>query len=228
MMRHGVDRPSVPALRQAGKPTGPFSSAPDSSAPPVPHGTQQPYAERMEIIETSIPGLIVFQPTPHRDARGYFSRTLDVNILADAGIDPAGFKQENQSRSYQGVVRGLHGRTNKGEAKLVRCAHGAVLDIAIDARPGSPTFGRMETFLLDDQVCRQVYIPRGFLHGYQALTSVTDFVYRIDDFYGPDEDVTVNYLDPELAVPWPAPITVVSDRDKEGMSWAAFQETLGV
>lgn len=180
----------------------------------------------MEIIETSIAGLIMFRPTPHRDERGYFARSLDVNYLRQAGIDPAGFVQENQSRSYQGVIRGLHGRSGGGEAKLVRCAHGAVLDIAIDARPGSPTFGKMETFLLDDQVCTQVYIPRGFLHGYQALTSVTDFIYRIDDFYGPDEDVTVNYLDPDLAVPWPAPITVVSDRDRAAGSWADYSASL--
>lgn len=176
----------------------------------------------MEIIETSIEGLVMFRPTPHRDARGYFARSLDVDYLRKAGIDPAGFVQENQSRSYQGVVRGLHGRSGAGEAKLVRCSHGAVLDVAIDARPGSPTFGQMETFLLDDQVCTQVYIPRGFLHGYQALTSVTDFIYRIDDYYGPTEDLTVNYLDPDLAVPWPAPITVVSDRDKAAGSWADF------
>jgi dTDP-4-dehydrorhamnose 3,5-epimerase len=182
----------------------------------------------MDIIETSIPGLIIFQPTPHRDARGYFSRTFDVDVIAKAGIDPAGFKQENQSKSYQGVVRGLHGRSGEGEAKLVRCAHGAVLDIAIDARPGSPTFGKMETFLLDDQQCTQVYIPRGFLHGYQALTSVTDFVYRMDNFYGPNEDVTVNYLDPDLAVPWPAPITIVSARDRAAGSWADYKASLGV
>ena len=182
----------------------------------------------MKIIETDIEGLIVLEPTPHRDERGYFTRTLDVAILADAGIDPAGFKQENQSRSYQGVVRGLHGRSNQGEAKLVRCAHGAVLDIAIDARPGSPTFGEVRTFLLDDQVHRQVYIPRGFLHGYQALTSVTDFCYRIDDFYGPDEDITVAFDDPDLAVVWPAPITIVSDRDRSGMSWQEYRSSVGV
>jgi dTDP-4-dehydrorhamnose 3,5-epimerase len=181
----------------------------------------------MKIIETSIPGLLVFEPTPHRDERGYFTRTFDVEVVASAGIDPTGFKQENQSRSYQGVVRGLHGRSNKGEAKLVRCAHGAVLDVAIDARPHSPTFGRRETFLLDDQLCRQVYIPRGFLHGYQALTAMTDFVYRMDDFYGPTEDVTVAYDDPDLAVPWPAPVTIVSERDRTAMSWAEYRATLG-
>lgn len=182
----------------------------------------------MKIIETAVEGLVVLEPTPHRDERGYFTRTLDVNVLQEAGIDPAGFKQENQSRSYQGVVRGLHGRTNAGEAKLVRCSHGAVLDVAIDARPGSATFGRVSTFLLDDQVHRQVYIPRGFLHGYQALTSVTDFCYRIDDFYGPDEDITVAWDDPELAVAWPAPVTIVSERDRAGLSWAEYRTQLGV
>ena len=91
----------------------------------------------MEIIRTPIEDLIIFRPTPIWDERGYFSRTLDVQILADAGIDPASFKQENQSRSYQGVRRGLHGRSGAGEAKLVRCANGAVFDVVVDARPGS-------------------------------------------------------------------------------------------
>lgn len=180
----------------------------------------------MKIIETGIEGLIIFEPTPARDERGYFTRTFDVTIAAEAGVDPASFKQENQSRSYQGVVRGLHGRLNRGEAKLVRCAHGAVLDVAIDTRVDSPTFGEMRTFLLDDQVHRQVYIPRGFLHGYQALTSVTDFCYKIDDFYGPDEDVTIRYDDPDLAIGWPAPISIVSARDRAGMPWMDYVESL--
>ena len=182
----------------------------------------------MKVTQTSIEGLVVFEPTPHRDERGYFTRTLDVQILADAGIDPASFKQENQHRSYQGVVRGMHGRMNAGEAKLARCSHGAVLDVVVDVRVGSPTFGEMRTFLLDDQVHRQVYIPRGFLHGYQALTSVIDFCYRVDDFYGPGEDTGVNPLDPELAIPWPAPITIISDRDRNAQSWADYQKFVGV
>ena len=180
----------------------------------------------MKIIETDIDGLIVFEPTPHRDERGYFTRTYDVDYAAQAGIDATGFKQENQSRSYQGVVRGMHGRSNKGEAKLVRCAHGAVFDVVVDARVGSPTFGQVRTFVLDDQMARQVYIPRGFLHGYQALTSVTDFCYKIDDFYGPDEDVTIRYDDPDLAIGWPAPISIVSARDRAGMPWMDYVESL--
>jgi dTDP-4-dehydrorhamnose 3,5-epimerase len=177
----------------------------------------------VEIITTPIEGLVLFRPTPIRDERGYFSRTLDVQTLVEAGIDPASFKQENQSRSYQGVRRGLHGRSGPGEAKLVRCANGAVLDVVVDARPGSATFGQVRTFLLDDQVCTQVYIPRGFLHGFQALTGVTDVVYRIDEFHAPNSDVTVRHDDPELAVPWPAPPTIMSSRDREsGISWAEY------
>jgi dTDP-4-dehydrorhamnose 3,5-epimerase len=173
----------------------------------------------MEIIRTPIENLIILRPTPIRDERGYFSRTLDVQTLAEAGIDPTSFKQENQSRSYQGVRRGLH----------VRCANGAVLDVVVDARPGSATFGRVMTFLLDDQVCTQVYIPRGFLHGFQALTGVTDVVYRIDEFHAPNSDVTVRHDDPDLAIPWPAPATIMSARDREsGISWAEYRSQLGV
>jgi dTDP-4-dehydrorhamnose 3,5-epimerase len=183
----------------------------------------------MEIIRTRIEDLVTFRPTPIRDERGYFSRTLDVQILAEAGIDPTGFKQENQSRSYQGVRRGLHGRSGAGEAKLVRCANGAVLDVVVDARPGSATFGRVMTFLLDDQVGTQVYIPRGFLHGFQALTGVTDVVYRIDEFHAPNSDVTVQHDDPDLAIPWPAPATIMSARDREtGITWAEYRRQLGI
>jgi dTDP-4-dehydrorhamnose 3,5-epimerase len=182
----------------------------------------------MEIIRTAIEDLIILRPTPIRDERGYFSRTLDVQILAEAGIDSNSFKQENQSRSYQGVRRGLHGRSGAGEAKLVRCANGAVLDVVVDARPGSGTFGQVLTIVLDDQVCTQVYIPRGFLHGFQALTGITDVIYRIDEFHAPNSDVTVRHDDPDLAIPWPAPATIMSVRDREnGISWAAYLRQLG-
>jgi dTDP-4-dehydrorhamnose 3,5-epimerase len=183
----------------------------------------------MEIIRTPIEDLIVFRPTPVRDERGYFSRTLDVQILAEAGIDPGSFKQENQSRSYQGVRRGMHGRSGGGEAKLVRCANGAVLDVVVDARTGSATFGQVMTLMLDDQLCAQVYIPRGFLHGFQALTAVTDVIYRIDEFHAPNSDVTVRHDDPDLAIPWPAPASIMSTRDREtGISWADYSRQLGM
>ena len=183
----------------------------------------------MQVQTTSLDGVLLFVPTPFRDERGFFSRTFDAADARAVGLDPDAFVQDSQSRSARGVVRGMHGRRGGGEAKLVRCAHGAIHDVVVDARAGSPTFGRMAAFRLDDENLHTLYIPRGFLHGYQALTAVTDFVYRIDDFYGPNQDVTIKYDDPDLAVPWPAPITIVSKRDREsGISWADYKKQLGV
>jgi dTDP-4-dehydrorhamnose 3,5-epimerase len=183
----------------------------------------------MKVSHSGIPGVVVFEPTPIRDSRGFFTRTLDVQVLADAGIDPHSFKQENQSRSRRGGIRGLHGRiAPNGEAKLARCARGAVLDVVLDARPGSPTFGVVETFVLDDVDHRQVYVPGGCLHGYQVLSDEADFCYRADVFYGPGE-VAVNPLDPELAVPWREPFGELSERDLASPSWREFQrDVLGL
>jgi dTDP-4-dehydrorhamnose 3,5-epimerase len=181
----------------------------------------------VKVTHTDVEGLVVFEPTPHVDERGFFTRTLDVSVLVETGIDPASFKQDNQSRSYKGVVRGLHGRIGSGEGKLVRCAHGAVFDAVVDTRVGSRTFGEIRTFRLDDVDHRQIFIPRGFLHGHQALTESADICYRMDAFYGPDEDTTVRFDDPELAVPWPDPVTIVSERDRIGQTWAEYRRFLG-
>lgn len=175
----------------------------------------------MRFHTTGIPGVVVFEPTPIRDGRGFFTRTFDVEIAAAAGVDPTSFKQENQSRSSQGGVRGLHGRLGDGEAKLARCARGAVLDVVLDARPGSATFGVVETFILDDVDHRQVYVPGGCLHGYQALSDEADFCYKSDRFYGPGE-VAVHPLDAELRIPWRAPVGALSPRDASSPSWREF------
>jgi len=152
----------------------------------------------MHFRSTALPGVLVFTPTPHHDERGFFSRTADARTLVDAGIDPAGFVQDSQSRSRQGVVRGLHGRTGDGEAKLVRCAHGALHDVVVDARPDSPTFGERVEFQLDDKNLWTLYLPRGVLHGFQALTETADICYRIDAEHDPRDDVAVRYDDPDL------------------------------
>jgi dTDP-4-dehydrorhamnose 3,5-epimerase len=161
-------------------------------------------------------------PTPHHDERGWFSRTFDAAVAAARGIDGDAFRQDSQSRSFGGVLRGMHGRVGRGEAKLVRCARGAVLDVVVDARPGSATFGRHETFLLDDDDLRTLYIPPGMLHGYQVLTDVADVCYRIDREHDPAEDVSVRYDDPDLAIAWPARPTTVSERDLAAGSWATL------
>lgn len=173
----------------------------------------------MQVHATELPGVTLLVPTPHQDDRGFFSRTFDAATAREAGIDPEAFLQDSQSRSRGGVIRGMHGRRGGGEAKLVRCAHGAIQDVVVDIRPDSPTFGRWQSFRLDDVTLHTLYIPRGFLHGFQALTEVADTCYRIDAEHDPTEDVGVRFDDPDLAITWPQPPTVVSARDRAAGTW---------
>lgn len=163
---------------------------------------------------TEIPGLIVFAPHPHRDHRGFFSRTFDAEAARQAGIDPAGFVQDSMSRSVMGVLRGLHVRVGDGENKLVRCAAGIIFDVVVDLRPDSPTYRRWLSFELDGDNQRSIYVPAGCAHGFQALTDPADTAYRIDREHDPAEDLTLAYDDPELGVPWPLPVTFMSDGDR--------------
>jgi dTDP-4-dehydrorhamnose 3,5-epimerase len=180
----------------------------------------------VRIEQTSLLGVVVLVPEPFHDDRGLFTRTFDADIF-DRYIGTPGtsatFVQDSQSRSVSGVVRGMHGRSGRGEAKLVRCAHGAVHDVLVDIRRDSPTFGKQQAFLLDDNGFRHLYIPPGFLHGFQALTATADVCYRIDRPHDPSEDIGVAYDDPDLAIAWPLAVTVVSARDAGARSW---QETL--
>lgn len=173
----------------------------------------------MDVRTTSIDGVLLFAPTPHRDARGLFTRTFDSDVAAAHGIDPNAFIQDSQSRSKLGVIRGLHGRSGRGEAKLVRCAHGAVSDVVVDARPDSPTYGAHEVFRLDDREFLNLYIPPGMLHGFQAITNTADICYRIDRPHDPAEDIAVRYDDPDLAIDWPLPVTEISARDLAAGPW---------
>ena len=167
--------------------------------------------------------MAVFIPDPHTDDRGLFTRTFDADIFDGWAGRPgaaAAFIQDSQSRSALGVIRGMHGRRGRGEAKLVRCAHGAVHDVLVDARPDSPTFGRHESFLLDDKDFHHLYVPPGLLHGFQAITATADVCYRIDRGHDPTEDIAVAHDDPELAIAWPLPVSVISARDAAAGSWA--------
>jgi dTDP-4-dehydrorhamnose 3,5-epimerase len=161
-----------------------------------------------------IEGAYLFEPTPHADERGFFSRTFDRDVTASAGINPDGFVQDSLSRSAKGVVRGMHLRGGAGEAKLVRCSHGAIFDVVVDLRPDSPTFRNIKTFELSGETQVSVYIPAGCAHGFQSLTDPSDVSYRIDRAYDPSEDITISYKDPELDILWPLSVTMVSDRDE--------------
>ena len=173
----------------------------------------------MRVDTTELSDVLLFRPTPHRDDRGLFTRTFDAEVAAAHGLDAAAYVQDSQSRSDQGTLRGLHGRGGAGEAKLVRCARGAILDVVVDARPGSPTFGRHQAFLLDDEGFAMLHVPRGFLHGFQVLSEVADICYRIDRAHDPAEDLSVRYDDPDLAIAWPLPVGTLSPRDRSAGSW---------
>jgi dTDP-4-dehydrorhamnose 3,5-epimerase len=177
---------------------------------------------RVRLDHAALPGVFIFTPAPVRDERGFFTRTFDSDVMQGVGVDPTGFRQDSLSRSRRGVVRGLHLRAGLGEAKLVRCSSGAIFDVVLDLREGSPTFGRWESFDLDGEGQRSVYIPAGCAHGFQALTDPADTSYRIDRAHDPSEDVTIAYDDPILAIPWPLPVTLRSERDLRAPTLAAL------
>ncbi|GAA2212665.1 dTDP-4-dehydrorhamnose 3,5-epimerase [Nonomuraea monospora] len=181
----------------------------------------------MKVEQGELDGVLLFTPVPHRDSRGLFTRTFDAAVAAGAGLDPCTFIQDSQSRSRRGVIRGMHGRSGRGEAKLVRCARGAILDVLVDARPQSPTFGRVMTTRLDDEDFVTLYVPPGLLHGFQALTEQADTCYRIDREHDPGEDLAVRYDDPGLRIAWPLPAAEVSARDLDAGSWADLLPRLG-
>ena len=161
-----------------------------------------------------IDGALLFRPEPHVDDRGFFCRTFDADVVRAAGLDPAAFIQHSQSRSVRGVVRGLHVRRGDGEAKLVRCSSGAIFDVVVDLRSASPTYRNWESFELRDDEQVTLYVPAGCAHGFQALTEIADVSYLIDRAHDPSEDVSIAFDDPDLAIPWPLPVTIISSRDR--------------
>jgi dTDP-4-dehydrorhamnose 3,5-epimerase len=175
----------------------------------------------MDVIQVpGIAGALLFMPSPHVDERGFFSRTFDRGVVEKAGLDPDAFVQDSISRSVKGVVRGMHVRSGAGEAKLVRCSYGAVFDVVVDLRPNSPTYRNAEYFDLTGENQVSVYVPAGCAHGFQALTDPADVSYRIDRAHNPDEDVSIRFDDPDLGIPWPLPVSLMSDRDKAAPSLA--------
>jgi dTDP-4-dehydrorhamnose 3,5-epimerase len=181
----------------------------------------------VEVINVPrIEDALMFRPQPHVDERGFFSRTFDADVVRGTGIDPAGFAQDSLSRSARGVVRGLHLRRGAGESKFVRCSYGAVFDVIVDLRSGSPTYGNWESFELRDDEQVTLYVPAGCAHGFQSLTDPADVSYRIDRPHDPTEDVSIAFDDPEIAIPWPLPVTLMSKRDSESPSLAEVKELL--
>ena len=180
----------------------------------------------MKALDTRIPGLVAIEPAIHGDSRGWFQETYRQDAMADMGITDV-FVQDNHSRSAKGVLRGLHFQVGeRPQAKLVRCARGAVLDVAVDLRRGSPTYGQWEAWQLDDETGRQLYIPIGFAHGFVVLSDVADLVYRCSDYYDPAGDAGIRFDDPDIAVDWPGADHVISERDRVAPLLADIVDTL--
>ena len=164
----------------------------------------------MRRLETHLEGPILLEPDVHGDARGFFVETARANELAELGVTDR-FVQDNQSRSSGGVLRGMH--FQPGMAKLVRCARGRILDVLVDIRPGSQSFGRWEGFELDDERHRQLYCPDGFAHGFCVLSDIADVVYRCSAYYDPERESGFRFDDPEVGIDWPDIELVTSERD---------------
>lgn len=156
----------------------------------------------MRRIDTALPGVCVIEPKVHGDARGFFLETWREDTFAALGI-AARFVQDNWSRSQKGVLRGLHYQLGRPQAKLVRVITGAVFDVAVDVRHGSPTFGRWAGEVLSDDNKRALFIPEGFAHGFLVLSDTCDFVYRCTDYYAPTEERGVLWNDPAIGIAWP-------------------------
>ena len=168
-----------------------------------------------------IEGAYLFEPTPHVDDRGFFCRTFDKDVVRSVGIDPDAFLQDSVSRSAFAVLRGMHLRSGLGEAKLVRCSYGRVFDVIVDLRPNSPTHMNQKHLELSGDTQVTLYVPAGCAHGFQALTDPADVSYRIDRPHDPAEDVAIAFDDPELAIPWPLPPALLSQRDRRAPALAA-------
>lgn len=163
--------------------------------------------------QTSIPGVLVFTPDIFGDARGFFLQTYQTREYAAAGLERA-FVQDNLSRSCRGTVRGLHYQLRHPQGKLVSVLRGAVLDVAVDIRRGSPTFGQFEAVELSEDNRKQFFIPEGFAHGFRVLTDTADFCYKCTDFYARGDEYGVRWNDPALGIPWGVVDSpVVSDKD---------------
>lgn len=178
----------------------------------------------MEIIKTPIEGLLVIKPQVFVDARGYFVETYNEKRYREAGID-AQFVQDNQSCSSYGVVRGLHfQRPPYTQAKLVCCTVGRVLDIAVDLRKNSPTFGQWHSVELSAENHLQFFIPKGFAHGFSVLSETAVFAYKCDELYHPEADGGILLSDPDLAIDWQVPeeLRILSEKDKKHPKMAEF------
>ena len=169
----------------------------------------------MEVIKTALDGVVVIEPRLFEDARGYFFESFSQREF-DEKVGKVVFVQDNESKSSYGVMRGLHfQRPPFTQSKLVRCVKGAVLDVAVDIRKGSPTYGQHVAVELTEENHRQIFIPKGFAHGFAVLSETAVFQYKCDEFYHPEADGGISILDDSLGIDWRIPMdkAILSEKD---------------
>ena len=169
---------------------------------------------QITVRETGIEGLMVIEPTVHRDERGFFVEFYNERDFAEAGIHTR-FVQDNVSRSVKGVLRGLHFQKHYPQAKLVRAARGRVFDVAVDLRKGSETFGKWASVKLTGGDGKAFFIPRGFAHGFMVVSDYAEFAYKCDDVYHPEDEGGIMWNDPAIGIEWPEVGEIIlSEKDK--------------
>lgn len=175
-----------------------------------------------DFIKTKIDGLVIIKPSVFEDDRGFFLESYNQKVFADNGIN-ANFVQDNHSRSTKGVLRGLHFQTPPfSQDKLIRCTRGEVFDVAVDIRPGSPTFGQYHSVTLSEDNKIMFFIPQGFAHGFLVLSDIADFQYKCSNLYHKDSEGGLLWNDPKLNIDWPkVDHLILSDKDK---LWPTLEE----
>ncbi len=179
----------------------------------------------MKFIRQAIEDVVLIEPTIHGDDRGYFIETFRQDLLEKELGFPVNFVQDNESKSSKGVLRGLHFQLPPfAQSKLVRVIDGRVLDVAVDIRQGSPSYGQHVAIELDNVNKRQLFVPRGFAHGFVVLSETAVFAYKVDNYYAPNHDRGLAFDDAELAIDWqlPAEQLLLSDKDKQQPGFADF------
>lgn len=167
----------------------------------------------MNVLETRLPGVLLIEPKVFGDARGFFLETFAETRYDQVGIRGP-FVQDNMSKSAMGIVRGLHLQNPRMQGKLVWVVQGSVLDVAVDVRLGSPTFGQFVAEELSEDNHKQLWIPPGFAHGFCVTSESATFVYKCTDYYAPENEVGVAFDDPELGIPWPIREPIISSKDR--------------
>ncbi len=168
----------------------------------------------MNIIPTSLEGLLIIEPDVFGDTRGYFLETYHLGRFQSAGLD-ANFVQDNLSFSKQGTLRGLHFQVTKPQTKLVQAVTGDIFDVAVDIRPESPTFGKWSSALLSEENKRQLFIPGGFAHGFCVLSESAHVAYKCSDYYSPEDEGGILWSDPDIAIDWPVKEPTLSVKDQQ-------------